>query len=502
MAQIQVKFDPTLDKRTIEMPLQTSSPEEAGESYTENKVDVMQTSVFGVLVPLVKINNTIIDFDGIYDFRLESAGPVPTVSVSFIDKYDLVKHFSTPSNDNYMIVQILPPFDEAYKKINLEFYISKIDIYGNDVTVQGAYKVPKLTESQFKAMGQVNTYELCSTVAKDSGLGFATNVENPQDSRWVYCNHTSYLDTLNHQIQLSGGSPTEIYDFWVDFWDYINLVNVYERYNSIDSEEDMQIWIGDTPLHDITEGHKITPYKTHCALTNNPVHSGLDFSIIDYSINNNSGIQMGGGTDHVYSIYDKELGEYKDVLVQDGDVKQDVFVKYEYVGETNGDYNYFLAEKLRQAYLQKMNSESLEVILNSPMLGIPRGSKVDVLIYENDTNLEMDTAAMKEAGALTEPETNIPVDDGLDDEDFPEGQFRIQKNLSGQYYVLKTKIEYDGSEWRNTLTLIRPASSKYDPLKEELDKNNNPKTNANMSIRPEVEGERMVTNTQAAARNS
>ena len=46
-----------------------------------------------------------------------------------------------------------------------------------------------------------------------------------------------------------------------------------------------------------------------------------------------------------------------DYMVQDGDIKHDIFTKYEYLGENYGDYNYMLAKYLRNVYLQKINSE-------------------------------------------------------------------------------------------------------------------------------------------------
>ena len=478
MAQIEVEIDPVLKKKSIEMQLVASSKEEAGDSYIKNQNDVQQTSIFGVLVPLIKINNTVIDFMEIEEFTLRSRGPLPELSLSFYDHFNLIENFSTPGNDNYVLVQIIPPFDNAYKKINLEFYISDISITNKFVSIVGIYKVPEFLSSRFKSLGYVDTHELCREISTETGLGFASNVKECSDARWVYCDHISYNDLLRREIRFSGGKTTEIFDWWVDFWDYINLVNIYERYNSIDRPEDMKIWVGNTIMKDVTEGNKITPFLTHCILTNSKAFSSEDLTIVNYSIVNPSGSQVGQGTDKVYSIYDKELGEYKDVLIQDGDVQQDIFRKYEYVGETYGEYNYLLSEKLRNAYIQKINTETLEVTLANPLLGITRGSKVDVVIYDDDTNFNIAQSLADEAGVTNPTNSNISLNEEADGEppfDDGYGGFHIKKQLSGQYYVLGVEINYSDGNWENVLTLVRPASSKYNPLLSLEDNTNQPR---------------------------
>ena len=57
MGQITLEFDNTLKFSDIIMPLLSSSPAEMGEHAKPN-VDKLQTSVFGIQVPLIDINGT------------------------------------------------------------------------------------------------------------------------------------------------------------------------------------------------------------------------------------------------------------------------------------------------------------------------------------------------------------------------------------------------------------------------------------------------------------
>ena len=117
MGQIFVEFDNTLKQSEIVVPLVASSKEEAGDAVENNKVEIQQTSVFGIQSPLIAIDNVVIDFNDISYFSLKSDGVLPELSMIVLDKYDLISSIDTPGMDNEVRVQILPQFDNAYKKI-------------------------------------------------------------------------------------------------------------------------------------------------------------------------------------------------------------------------------------------------------------------------------------------------------------------------------------------------------------------------------------------------
>ena len=80
MAQIELEIDNTLEKSDIVMPMLSVSvgdgaSEDSSTQYTENS----QLKIFGIMVPLIMINNTIIDFDAVSYFSLKSAGVLPSL---------------------------------------------------------------------------------------------------------------------------------------------------------------------------------------------------------------------------------------------------------------------------------------------------------------------------------------------------------------------------------------------------------------------------------------
>ena len=472
MGQIVVEFDNRLKQSEIIIPLTNTSYDESGKDYHNNQSEIQQTQVHGILSPLIMINKTIIDFDAVLEFSLKSIGSLPTLSLMVSDKFNLIASLDTPGMDNEVRIQILPAFDGIYKKIDMTFFISSIKVVGrNIINLTGSYKVPGLNQSQFKSFGKINSYNLFSNIAKETQLGFASNVNNTDDERYVYCDNKNYIELMSKEILHSGGDM-KVYDWWVDFWNNINFVDIYERYNAIDDNDKLKIWVSGQ-IGEITEGSKIEPIETEAVINNHPVDSNTELFVKQYNIKTNSNLSINQGTDKLYSIFLNERNEHMDYLIQDGDIKKDIYCKYEYLGEVYGEYDYLLAEKKRQAFMQKINSESVEVILKSPTLGLMRGHKVNFVWYVNDSMLENKKDNLKDNGLLNEVETNIPLNDTLSPEDEEKvnelnGEFNIDKAISGQYLITSNHIRFSNKTgWEYILTLNKPAISKTKLLKDD-----------------------------------
>lgn len=465
MSIIIKEFDNNLKKSPIILPLLSSSKSEAGENYNDvNMTDKAQTSVFGIQVPLIMINNTVIDFDAIQYFNLKSKGRLPELSIVVEDKYELISNIDKPTNDNEVRIQILPKFENTYKKIDLTFYITNITIIGTLLRLTCSYKLPSLISSQFKSLGELDTYTLFKNTAIETGLGFATNVSKLNDKRFIYCNNKSLYDLLESEITYSNSSEY-ILDWWVDLWDNINLSDIKERYNSIDSDDDLKVWISGQ-VNEVSIDNDIEPQYVPAILTDLPGLSNSELFVTNYIIQNNPGIQIFAGTDKVYSIYDENIDEYCDYLVQDGDTKNDIFTKYEYVGENIGEYNYLLAKSLRPAFFQKMNTETIVITLKSPLIGLMRGHKVNYIRYVNNDIIENKLKNLEEANLIDRNiESNIPLKEYEQNENTDNGRFIIDKTVSGQYLILSTEIIFSNNRWEYILTLTKPASNRTSIIK-------------------------------------
>lgn len=466
MSIVTLEFDNTLEKSEIVMPLISSSKDEAGDDYMNAATDKAQTAVFGIQVPLIMINNTVIDFDAIQYFNLKSVGRLPEVVLTVLDRYELINNIDKPSLDNEVRIQLLPKFDDAYKKIDLTFYISGIQTIGQVIRITGTYKSTKLMSSQFKSYGNIDTYSLFKQIATETQLGFATNIAQGNDTRYAYCDNKSLYDLMDSEI-LYANATDHIMDWWIDLWDNINLVDVKERYNSVDSNEDMQIWVAGQ-VNEINAGVDVIPSQVTATITNFPGVNMTELFVKDYIINTKPGINLSSGSDRVFAVYEDIKFEHFDHFVQDGDVKNDIFAKYEYVGENYGEYNYMISKCLRDSFLQKINSETITTVLQSPLLALMRGHKVNFIRYVNDDMLESKMKSLEDIGILDRNiESNISLSEYEIDGKSANGSFRIDKTCSGQYLITGVDIIYNNNAWDYRLTLAKPASSKVSIIKTE-----------------------------------
>ena len=439
-------LDYGLEIEEIEEPMYATSEDECEE---DRPAEVQQTKITGVLSPLIKVNNILILWDKVSRFELSSTKFLPELSFTFKDDLSFTKSLDQPGNDNLVLVQILPPFDNAYKKINLRFFIDDVRISGEEITINAKYNVPGLYQDKLESMGKLTTYDFLDKVAKDCKLGLASNLDGTEDERYIYLRNTNYLKTIANQIRISGSEDC-VLDTWVDLHNYIILCDMLERYNAIESE--IKVWTAPTVIPDINNDGKEIEAKEEDAILSNAIGvRNTQLYITDYKVNNTAGKNLKTGTDKVVQSYYIDKHEPSSILIQDGDVKKDTFVKTIYKGEIFGSYDYFASELCRNAFLQKINTNTIEVALRTPLLGLERGGKVNLQWYEANA---IATVIKNE----NEIETNIPdnEDDGTNQD--PQ-MMTLNKQVSGQYFIIGTRIRFTGFEegWQYILTLTRPT---------------------------------------------
>lgn len=469
MAKLEVVFDPVIKNPEIVVPLTQPSMDEDPNAASNNHNNIVQTRVHGILAPLMKINNINIDPLDVIDFSMKCVGVLPTLTATVVDKYNFIGAFDYPTMDNEVLVQILPAFDNAYKKMDLCFYITSVKYNKSHITISAVYKLKAFTDCNIKALGLKNTYDLIEYIAKETKLGLSSNVKtNDIDKRYIYCDNKSYKDLLEREIKYSG-SDQIIYDYWIDFWNYMNLLDIRERYMTTvgpDKEDEMFMWTSGQHYEYQFEG-KTVPVQTPKILTNHPAFRNKENYVKNMSDLTKTRKQLSDGVDRVYAIYNDNDLQYTDNIIQDGDVKKDIFTKYEYIGENFGDYNYLFVNKCRKAFFQKINTDTIEITTPQPTFGICRGQKVLLNIYTmNESNLHTKLDELEKEGVIDQhPETQIPLaDNSLKDHD---GELRMDKYVSGEYLVTKVVLEFFNGKWSNKLTLARPITETPEILIEE-----------------------------------
>jgi hypothetical protein len=156
-----------------------------------------------------------------------------------------------------------------------------------------------------------------------------------------------------------------------------------------------------------------------------------------------------GATDRNFEIFRIDEQDRISTLIQDGDIRNDVFRSYEYGGELFGKYDYLTQCATRNMFLGKIYGQTIEVSSSLPILGLMKGGHVNLWWY--DVNNYMTSDADN-----NDINSNIPLPGNMKDED---NTFIINKTISGQYYILGTELEYSGIEWDCRFKLSRSADS-------------------------------------------
>lgn len=435
---IAVKHDHKLQFPTIEVP-------KYNESDDEGVNIAKQTNIEGVFVPLLRFNNITITFEMVNSMKL-TCNPIPRIEVKITDFLGFIKIMDTPGLDNILYLQIIPPFDDAYKKIQLSFYVYHTEINDNEIMFYGTYYVPKLFDTVMKPYGIISTYDLFDKISNDYSLGFCSNVDNSPDERYIYNPNRPVTEFMEREIEFAGRKE-HVFTWWIDFWNNINFVDLFDEYNNLCSDEDMQIWITNTFKGTDNEENK--PFKQIAAFSNNPAFISSPMYIDDYKPISQSQLV----TDCNFEVFSMDKLETSSTLIQDGDVHNDIFLRYQYGGEIFGDFDYLSQRACRNMFLNKIYSQCIEVTVHFPILGLIKGDHVNLWWYDigNKTAENLDTSSIT---------SNTAIPDDTENKLGGEVSAIINKTISGQYYIVDIEFNYlGGMSWENKYILSRSAEN-------------------------------------------
>ena len=455
MAVIELKFEHSLYQTPIYLPIE-SLPESKSNDPSLNDTNRMkldQTKIIGVEHPLIMVNNTYVNFEHLISFKLSNKFRIPELTLTIMNAHAQYTSVDETNIDNEIRVQILSPAEGKYKKIDLTFKIVNISASGLNITYKGEYKNPILNSYSLESYGEMSTYELFELAATEAGLGFASNVSSTNDKRYIIRKDESLLTLLNNEIKRSGGDG--IYDFWIDYWNNLNLVDVRSLYGQEVQSDELTVWVSsETGSTSGEEGTETYAIEVPLLLQNIINLTSPELLIDKYEILSTSGNRY---TDCAYFSFNADRNEYESIMEIDEDAATDIYIKRTYLGEFYGGYNYLQAEKFREYFFNKMDvNDNLSVVLKRPMFGIIRGTLVPVsIMYSDPIRDENIIQKMKYEGQ----DAQMFELSGVNKEG--EDTIALDLNLTGCYYTSGLTIEFAKNKgWDYILKLSRPKSKK------------------------------------------
>ena len=493
-----VWHDPTIDTGVIVKLISKDLDD-------DNSVDNQQTGhhIDAVYFPLIKVNQRILANDEIIYMRLESLEILPKLHLRVLDKNgEMLKTNSTGLN-NHIIVVITAPVNGVYKKIKLQFYITDVKAYNEDedyvVTFTSVLKIPELTHKYPTSMGypdknqfsgcdkckqsgnaKPNSWEMLHFIANHCKLGFASTkkCKDISDRSYRLFNaYSSLEECLYKEKEFAGTNEDEaIFDWWVDFYCYLVMVNVPYVLNEDITIKHLGIY-GIALPKSTTEGQKNDepkPILVNRTLSNSRNTSTFaanhNLTIREYKIisdnslynrgtctTNNIFMPKGAGGQNGLDIFDIQTQE---VSVA-GQELEKYTTKQTYLrGIDMSGFGKYQKASVFTKYFQKRRAKKLIVELENHNLGLQRGTLVNIVITDDNpkiksiimNNPDNMFGNVKQRGmddpVQTHPDiktTGSVSDVSPNAEEFTqtEGVETINWALSGLYYIDGITFEFD-----------------------------------------------------------
>lgn len=271
---------------------------------------------------------------------------------------------------------------------------------------------------------------------------------------------------MDSEISKSGANENVVLDYWIDYWDYLNINNVFKLFinNSGSKPELSKVWVASNNMA-VSTVDNVEPVKVDMALSNHPALSGTDLFIKDHSIEQNITKLKNSGTSKVLSIYNNNTKEWVDHTIEvsnisnnqnnNSDSTNEFFVSptkttFEYTGELYENYDSYFSNRARETFLKKITKEIHYFTLTKPILGVLKGDTFEVHYFTNDSMNTDYQDADKDTRTYLKNEDNNPSNGNKPNNSNTTNinTENLTKNIevSGIFKVLGSTIHFDNSD--------------------------------------------------------
>jgi len=462
-----------LDKETIVLDeLSIADPSSSDNKNSVNDTMNREEIDRGFGMPLVKINSYVVkDFEY---FRLDLTDKIPSIVFRFTPENEIFLYTSYPK-DGDLVCLFIRSTSELYKPVRMDMLVTEVlsqypmgkgiddhqkDRYAPSFTIKAQMRVPGLFQHVSKSFKGKTSFETIRTIAKELGLGFASNEKSTSDKMDWICPNKTYYNFLNDVCNSSWLGEEDFFDWWIDQNYVLNFVNLRRQLLEKSKEgTDVLVPLGTERglAGGLDSNQKPSEFKVPLLLTNDSYYKKYPIFITDYSVKNASGyITNNFG-------YSRDLQFYDTKLVSDRPISKYVSYQVEYVtekdlgtsstlfkGRVNEDvykketkrtwagtqYGENQHKNIQQALIQnRINKyENFKVYLETRMHSyIPwlyRGQNIPTRIVHGD--------AHRTKGAAGESPTQGPADKNQHEI----GRKVDNKFLCGDYMIMGSYIEY------------------------------------------------------------
>ena len=425
--------------------------------------------------PYLMINRIVIS--NVSSMVLDETGIIPRIKVIFKEASGALNGPNFPKNDPVMSVYIKTQ-SEKFKPIRCDFILTSLKCVsdsidneanratgGSEYVATGELYVPRLYDNSSRSYIGTSK-EALTRVAKDSGLGFAENDSNPQDSMtWINPNRDNFSfikEIASHAYQ----NDDTFFNVFIDKCYYLNYINVIQQLrdgqslnSTYDNTVDSSALSGSVLAKDRVSVEESTESVIPILLTNKEESKGRPEYIINYRPVGNAGeiLKKKGYEKRIY-YYDHTLEEgdkftnfnakpIKPPMQSAGtglepideDLKGNTNKIMAGIDYGNNHREWNAAKMINDHNNRELQKVGLIVETHGTAFQIIRGAAIPVLIFNPVQDEYMRNAHRQQDGEEANP---------IDDEKRSVYETKLDKSLSGRYYVAGVKYLYDALDPR------------------------------------------------------
>lgn len=214
------------------------------KQYTYDKNNVPYK--YAYRIPLISIENYIINPIDLTAFNLDYTGFLPTLSFEFVDSSNKLLSTQIPKDGSLIRVYIGGQGDELYfKPIRQDFVMTSLRKIGSSnikYRVYGKLNVPYGYRKESWCGGNCSSMQALFNLAVWVGLGFATNFTNMNTldvMNWRNNETGTYFDFMEDITAHACYSPNTFFTSFIDQYNVLNFVECHSLLSHGGSKEDV-----------------------------------------------------------------------------------------------------------------------------------------------------------------------------------------------------------------------------------------------------------------------
>lgn len=454
-----------------------------------------QTKTVGAVIPFVQINGYVFGDKDIAMCMITMDGTIPSVFIQVEDRNKAFGVDFTARDGDCVTVFINSKNVDTFKAIHMDFDITTIASETTfegappRIVVSGTARIPRLYAEACRDLPLGTSLDHLELIARDLGLGLATNIDLADDSMARIQAFTPTINLIRDIVDSSYISDDSFQRFYIDQYYYLNFIDVNRVFNSVNGSisdlQDTLMSLASSIAEDPSTDETADNVPTKLILSNHINTRKTSNHIETYDlINNSNEVSMRNGYERNIQYYDNnnpnnkllefniqaltslEMTDLEEPLKgRRGEDNYLEHVKWKYVGRLNvGDdglgnvhANQLYAEMANVQNNAELKKMKLKVKLEEFNPTIYKFQKIPVLIYSRDeSKIEASKGlkdAKKEKGFEDDPIKGANTEETTNEE---EPNQMLDTFLSGYYVIENINYIYTVEDGMiQELTLLR-----------------------------------------------